>query len=409
MNYRFVKVTNYYRNFLNYYFKKNPQVVHFSYQDQYNHLMNEGFAWSNFYQLNLNKLGNEAFEIVANADSLQSAWAKENSSDLRGKGLILEQIKSIKPDVVFFEDSLTFDRSFIRDIKINVPSVKKIIGWCCSPYTAQQFDNYKLFDFVFTCSPGFVKSFERSGVKAYRLNHAFESSLLSRIQKDNAYKEADFIFIGSFIGNRDFHNERIKLIESLVGNGINISLYTNLPDNRLFYVFRQQAGYSITQLLKSIGLGDLAFSLPGVKKTARLTEMPKRINFSDEFKLTANPTPLYGIEMFKALSKSKIGFNSHGGVAREYAANVRLFEVTGVGSCLLTDYKKNMNDFFEPDREVVTYKSADECIEKVNWLLSHPNELEQIAEAGQKRTLRDHTFEKRAEELHGIISKELNG
>jgi len=56
----------------------------------------------------------------------------------------------------------------------------------------------------------------------------------------------------------------------------------------------------------------------------------------------------------------------------------------------------------------VTYKSEEDCIEKVNWLLSHPNELKQIAAAGQKRTLRDHTFEKRAEELHEIISKELS-
>jgi spore maturation protein CgeB len=155
-------------------------------------------------------------------------------------------------------------------------------------------------------------------------------------------------------------------------------------------------------------LGDLALSLPGVKKTVRLTEMPKRINFSKAFKETADPTPLYGIEMFKALSKSKIGFNSHGGVAGDYAANVRLFEVTGVGSCLLTDHKKNITDFFEPDSEVVTYKSVDECIEKVNWLLSHPKELTEIAIAGQKRTLKDNTFERRAEELHEIILRELS-
>ena len=249
-----------------------------------------------------------------------------------------------------------------------MPSVKKIIGWCCSPFTKQQLENYKLFDFVFACSPGFVEVFNNIGIKAYRLNHAFEASLLPRIQSESSYSESDFIFIGSFIGNNDFHNERIKLIESLISKKINLSLYTNLPNDNPVYVFGQKIGYSISQFLKSVGLSNLAFSLPVIKKVARLNEMPRKINFSDEFKQTANPTPLYGIEMFKALSKSKIGFNSHGGVAGEYAANVRLFEVTGVGSCLLTDHKKNINDFFEPDREVVTYKSADECIEKVNWL-----------------------------------------
>jgi spore maturation protein CgeB len=165
----------------------------------------------------------------------------------------------------------------------------------------------------------------------------------------------------------------------------------------------QKIGYSISQVLKLIGLSNFALALPGIKKTARLTEMPRRINFSKQFRQAANSTPLYGIEMFKAISKSKIGFNSHGGVAGNYAANVRLFEVTGVGSCLLTDHKNNIADFFEPDNEVVTYKSAEECIEKVNWLLSHPNEMKEIAGVGQKRTLRDHTYEKRAEELHEII------
>jgi spore maturation protein CgeB len=408
MNYRFVKVTNYYRNFLNYYYKKNPGVVQLSYQDQYNHIMNEAFGWSNFYQIHLIKLGNEAYELVANAEPLQSAWANEHGFNSRGEDLLLEQLKFYKPDVIFFQDSLSFSYLFLQEVKKRVPSVKKIIGWCCSPYTKTQLENYKLFDFVFTCSPGFVKVFEDIGIKVYRLNHAFEASLLPRIQNDNNYPESDFVFIGSFIGSKDFHNERIKLIESLIIKKINLSLYTNLPNDNTFYVFGQKIGYSISQFLKSVGLSNLALSLPAIKKVARLTEMPRRINFSEEFKQSANPTPLYGIEMFKALLKSKIGFNSHGGVAGDYAANVRLFEVTGVGSCLLTDYKKNITDFFEPDREVVTYKSAEECIEKINWLLSHPDDLKQIAEAGQKRTLRDHTFEKRAEELHEIITKELS-
>lgn len=408
MNYRFVKVTNYYKNFLKHYYLKNPHISGESYSEQYNHLMNEAFGWSNFYQLHLNKLGNDAYELIANAAPLQSVWAKEHGLNLTGEDLLLEQFKFYKPDVIFFQDSLSFSYSFIRDVKKNVPSVKKIIGWCCAPFAIQQLETFKLFDFVCACSPKFVEVIKNIGVRAYRLNHAFESSLTSRIHQENNFLESDFIFIGSFIGNRDFHNDRIKLIESLISKKVSLSLFTNLPNDNYIYVIGQKIGYWISQSLKSVGLNNLALSLPLIKKTARLTEMPRRINFLKEFKQSANPSPLYGIEMFKALSKSKIGFNSHGGVAGDYAANVRLFEVTGVGSCLLTDYKKNINDFFELDKEVVTYKSADECIEKVNWLFSHPNELKQISIAGQKRTLKDHTYERRAEELHEIISKELS-
>ena len=232
--------------------------------------------------------------------------------------------------------------------------------------------------------------------------------MISKISLKNNYPESDFIFIGSFIGNPDFHNERISIIESLIKREVNLSLYTNLPNDNSIYILGQKLGYIISNSLKSIGLNELALSIPFIKKTARLNEMPKKINFSNGFTEAANPTPLYGIEMMKALSKCKIGFNSHAGIAGEHAANIRLFEVTGVGSCLLTDYKKNINDFFEPDKEVVTYSSSEECVEKVNWLLSHPDELKQIAVAGQKRTLKDHTFKRRAETLHEIINIELN-
>lgn len=407
MNYRFVKITTYYKNFLKYYYSKKPEIVKLSYKEQHNDLMNEAFGWSNFYQSHLNYLGNDAYEIVANAEPLQNAWAREHSCKAKDEELLLEQIKVIKPDVVFFQDSFSFSASLIKNLKQSIPTVKKIIGWCCSPFTHQQLDLFNLFDFTFACSPLFVEILKQKGIKAFRLNHAFEPSLLSRVQSDNSYPNSDFIFIGSFIGNQDFHDERIRLVESLIKNKVNMSLFTNLPNDNPIYNFGRKAGYSISNILNSIGLSELAYRLPLIGKTAKLTGMPKLLNLSKEFKKIANPSPLYGIEMLKALSKSKIGFNSHGGIAGDYAANVRLFEVTGVGTCLLTDHKRNIRDFLEPDQEIVTYKSANECTEKVHWLLSNPSKLKNIAEAGQKRTLKDHTFEKRAKELNEIILRLL--
>jgi spore maturation protein CgeB len=40
--------------------------------------------------------------------------------------------------------------------------------------------------------------------------------------------------------------------------------------------------------------------------------------------------------------------------------------------------------------------------------LEHPQEREAIAQAGQARTLKDHTFDQRAIELDYIIRRELN-
>ncbi len=82
---------------------------------------------------------------------------------------------------------------------------------------------------------------------------------------------------------------------------------------------------------------------------------------------------------------------------------MRLFEATGVGTCLLTDWKENLNTLFEPDVEVASYRNSRECIEKVKFLLQNEKERLAIAEAGQRRTLQDHTIYKRAEQLDDII------
>jgi len=137
-------------------------------------------------------------------------------------------------------------------------------------------------------------------------------------------------------------------------------------------------------------------------------EAPYNLKLSPKLLRTIDRKPIFGKEMLRAYAKAKVGFNYHGGVAEDYASNIRLFEVTGAGACLITDHKKNIADFFIPDKEVITFKTADDCIEKVKWLLDHPDERKQIAEAGHQRTLREHTFYNRAVELDSIIKRELN-
>jgi len=74
---------------------------------------------------------------------------------------------------------------------------------------------------------------------------------------------------------------------------------------------------------------------------------------------------------------------------------------------LLTDTGSNMSDLFEEDKEVVTYRTVDEAVEKVNYLLEHPAEAEQIAKAGQARALKDHTIMNRCLQIDEVIQKLL--
>ncbi len=109
--------------------------------------------------------------------------------------------------------------------------------------------------------------------------------------------------------------------------------------------------------------------------------------------------------MYKILAQSRITLNRHIGVAENYANNMRLFEATGMGACLVTDWKENLHTLFEPEKEVVTYRSADEFVEKVIYLLDNDKKCQKIASAGQKRTLKEHNYPNRMKELLEILDE----
>jgi len=117
--------------------------------------------------------------------------------------------------------------------------------------------------------------------------------------------------------------------------------------------------------------------------------------------------PVFGIEMYRILHQSKVTFNKHSDPAEDTVDNMRMFEATGVGTCLLTDTGKNMPDLFQEDHEVVTYSSIEECIEKASYLLEHDDVRRQIAAAGQRRTLKDHTVLNRCQQIDDILQKIL--
>jgi spore maturation protein CgeB len=82
---------------------------------------------------------------------------------------------------------------------------------------------------------------------------------------------------------------------------------------------------------------------------------------------------------------------------------MRLFEATGVGCCLLSDTGKNMQDLYETDKELVTYRTLDECLEKVRFLLENDSKRIAIGEAGQKKTLTEHSLPNRCSQLDELL------
>jgi spore maturation protein CgeB len=406
MSYGLVKITTFYKEYLSDYYSRNPSAGRLSYAEQFEHLMGDAFGWSDFYTRQLRTIGVDAHEIVANAYPLQSAWARENGVRTVEKDLVVEQLKRLKPQVVFIQDTSVFNGEWVSMLKEKVPSIRQIIGWCCYPYTDEQLRRFRVFNYMLTCTPGFVADFETVGMKAHLLYHAFEASLLPKIRSDNAYPDVDLLFAGSIGAAKGYHASRRELFEELINSGVLLNIYTSLQTARPLYMLMKQGAYATASLLRHLGLGSAASRIPGVAKIFSLEEFPRRTKYRSAIRKVVH-RPLYGLEMLKALSRAKIGLNIHIDVAGKYAGNIRLFEVTGVGSCLLTDAKVNLPDLFDVQNEIVTYTSPQDCMEKVQWLVRDSQARSAIAQAGMNRTHQDHTFAKRAQQLHGIILKTL--
>jgi spore maturation protein CgeB len=404
MSYRFVKVTSFYRDYLRQYYSAHPQVAGQSYEAQYRHLMDQAYGWSDFYARHLRTLGVDSHEIIFNAEHLQHAWAREHGVAGAMKEILIAQLEALNPDVVYFQESFKLNGEWIQRLRERIPSIKQIIGYCCAPYGRENIQQFKVFNYMIVCSPLFYREFQKQGLQVYHMYHGFEASLVPRIKIDNHYPFVDFLFTGSLVPGSDFHDTRQQVLQYLVNSDVPMDMYANIVTIKKKDLFFRQLAYLCSTMLKKSGLDALAQSLPLIKKAYALHELPKNLKNLENIQKNAK-APLFGIEMFKALAHAKVSFNIHGDVAGEYAANVRLFEVTGAGSCLLTDWKKNIHELFDQDTEIVTYKSPDECIEKVKWLLGHKEECAMIARNGQKRTLRDHNYSNRAAHLNEIILK----
>ncbi|MBO9606982.1 MAG: glycosyltransferase [Paenibacillaceae bacterium] len=83
--------------------------------------------------------------------------------------------------------------------------------------------------------------------------------------------------------------------------------------------------------------------------------------------------------------------------------NPRTFEIAASGAFQLTDERLDLRNMYEIGREIVTYASPNEFLEKMEYYLQHEEERRDIALRGLARTLRDHTYRRRIDALLDIV------
>jgi Glycosyl transferases group 1 len=77
----------------------------------------------------------------------------------------------------------------------------------------------------------------------------------------------------------------------------------------------------------------------------------------------------------------------------------RTFDMGLSGTLMLCEHSPNLERYYEPGQECVTFETVEDCAEKALWYLSHEAERARIARRYFERTLREHMWEHRFTEL----------
>jgi len=77
----------------------------------------------------------------------------------------------------------------------------------------------------------------------------------------------------------------------------------------------------------------------------------------------------------------------------------RIFEVPACGGFLLTGKVEGLADYYNIGREILVFDGKKDLLEKCSYYMAHDDARVAIAKAGYERTIKDHTYEKRFEEI----------
>ncbi len=408
MSYRFQRVFTNYPDYLRQFYARRPALAAQPYAEQLAAHLYNAVERSDSYSVTLQTLGVETNEVIADAEPMQRQWAREHDlstdDDRWLPQIALAQIEAFRPEVLFLNTWLpAFDAAFVRDVRARCPSVRMVIGWVGSAHPGAAY--FAEHDLLLSCAPDTVAHMRAQGVNARHLHHGFDPRVLDRLADAAAPAgPVDVGFVGHVYLGQDYHDNRARMFDA-IAQALDFTLYGELPG--VVYAgcgpkrWLRDAYYAALGALHHAGLDRLARRLPRYATWVNLQERAPWVPVFERLAARARP-PVFGLEMFRALAGFRICLNAHGPSA--YASNLRLYEATGVGTCLLTDWKDNLPELFEPGVEVATYRTPEEAVEKARYLLEHDADRRAMAAAGQRRTLRDHTTIRRAERLHDLIT-----
>lgn len=262
--------------------------------------------------------------------------------------ILLEMIKKFKPDLFLTIFGFDHDKRVIEQIKSK--GIVTVCWWLNDPFQFKRsVANASAYDHYFTNSKGNINEYRKAGLK-----NVFYLPVGCYPPVHRRLTGIDIKYDVCFAG--DWHPVRENILGSLAKD-FKVSIFGPWKRKKLN------------------------------KNSILIKNRVKNNFFSPE-------------EMVRIFNHSRIVLNIHTWFGKwNYGINPRLFEANGCGVLQICDYKEEIPELYEPEREIVLYRNIEELKEKILFFLTHDNPRLNIAENGFLKSMKYHTYEHRLREM----------
>ena len=371
---RIVQVETFYPPYLDGFYAARPALRTAGWREQTDALLRDGFSALHNVAPYLEPLGYEAQFIVANNGPTQMAWLREHGLPVPAgsdpmRDILRQQIEHLAPDILYFSDCINFESRFVRTL---TRRPRLVVGWQAAPVPPGT--DWSAFDVLLSGLSAMRKMALRLGARAAEhYMPGFPAWIADAIGP--VEERYDLLFAGSYTPHQHARRNRLltRLAEEAVAGEFNCAFH--------------------------------------------LTSAPQALPAA--LARWAHPAA-FGLSMHRALRSGRVVFDSRSDmtavapdgrvvdVAGDETANMRLFETTGSGAFLLTEHHENLSRYFDVGRDIETFRSEDELLEKLRHYLARPEERRAIAHRGQERCLRDHSMARRIHDFDAIMRRHLS-
>lgn len=348
----------------------------------------QNYGQSNFVSSALSSIGYSSIDVVANYKHAQITWAKEHGISFYLDNwyidILISQINKYTPSVLFLV-GWQFDNKFISHLKAHCTSVLKYVAWFGE--SLPDMACYSEYNLILTCDPSHLISLESYTVPIKHVNHAFSESLLIHESK----VKSRVSFLGSLKPGTQEHFDRARILSNLAQEP-DFDMYLTISSASIYSVSLRgklsKLAHEISEKIMSRKL--IRHLLPGYRKV----EFERMFNDYVRVLNKCNLGSLYGNNYLSRIGTSKAVLNIHS--ETQYACNMRMFEVCGLGTTMICDKKKNMDDFFNVAEDVIVFKDVNELQAIIKEISAGSIDYLKVGECGQKKILANHTYKQRA-------------